>query len=54
MDSQSKLDLIAAGAILTMFLGVYALTLTRFGLVLIVGGALVVLLLMLKVLRKRP
>ena len=54
MDSQSKLDLIAAGAILTMFLGAYALTLSRLGLVLIVGGAVVMLLLMLQALRKRP
>ena len=54
MDNQSKLDLIAAGAILTMFLGAYGLTLSRLGLVLIVSGAVVMLLLMLKAVRKRP
>jgi hypothetical protein len=54
MDSQSKLDLIAAGAILSMFLGAYALTVSRMGLLLIVGGAAVMLVLMLRAVRNRP
>ena len=54
MESQSKLDLVAASAILVMFLGAYALTLSRLGLVLIVVGALVMFLLILKTLLKAP
>ena len=52
MESQSKLDLVAASAILIMFVGAYTLTLSRFGLILIIAGVLVMLLLMLKALRR--
>jgi hypothetical protein len=45
MDRQSKLDLAAAGAILIMFLGVYVLTISRFGLLMIAGGVVVMLFL---------
>jgi hypothetical protein len=53
MEGQSKLDLIAAGAILIMFLGTYVLTLSRLGLVLIIGGAIVMLLLILNIYLKQ-
>jgi hypothetical protein len=45
MDRQSKLDLAAAGAILVMFLGAYALTVSRWGLLLIVAGVVAMLFL---------
>ena len=53
MAGQSKLDLVAAGAILIMFLGAYTLTLSRLGVVLIIGGAIVMLLLILNTYRKQ-
>ena len=53
MEGQSKLDLVAAGAILIMFLGAYTLTLSRLGLVLIIAGAIVMLLLILNICRKQ-
>lgn len=54
MDRQLKLDLIAASAILAMFLGAYMLTVSRWGLLMIVGGGLVMLFLFLTVLRSEP
>ena len=53
MEGQSKLDLVAAGAIVIMFVGAYTLTLSRLGLVLIIGGAIVTLLLILNTYRKQ-
>lgn len=52
MVRQSKLDILAAGAILAMFLGAYTLTTSRLGLVLIMGGSIVMLLLILNTYRK--
>ena len=52
MEGHSKLDLVAAAAILIMFLGAYTLTVSRLGLVLIIGGA-IVLLLILTIYRQR-
>ena len=52
MEGHSKLDLVAAAAILIMFLGAYTLTFSRLGLVLIIGGA-IVLLLILTIYRQR-
>jgi hypothetical protein len=46
MDRQSKLDLAAAGAILVMFLGAYGLTVSRWGLLLIVAGVIAMLFLL--------
>ena len=54
MSSQSKLDLIAAGAISAMFLGAFALTVTRWGLMIVAAGVVVMLLLLLKSYRTRP
>lgn len=51
MDSQSKLDLIAGGAILVMFLGAYTLTVSRLGLLMIAGGIIVMLFLFVKTFR---
>ena len=51
MDSQSKLDLIAGGAILAMFMGAYMLTVSRWGLAIIIGGIVVMLVLYVKTLR---
>ena len=45
MDRQSKLDLAAAGAILVMFLGAYTLTISRLGLLMIVGSVVAMLVL---------
>jgi hypothetical protein len=53
MEGQSKPDLVAAGAIVAMFLGAYALTISRLGLVLIIGGAIAMLLLILNICRKQ-
>ena len=52
METRTKLDFVAVGAILIMFLGAYTLIFSRLGLVLIIAGALVMLLLMLNALRK--
>lgn len=54
MTRESKRDLAAAGAILTMFLGAFILPVSPFGLLLIAGGAMAMLLLMLNALRKDP
>jgi hypothetical protein len=51
MNSQSKLDLIAGGAILAMFMGAYMLTVSRWGLAIIIGGIVVMLVLYVKTLR---
>ena len=53
MDVQSKQDTLAASAILAMFLGAYTLTISRLGFILIVGGAIVLLLLILNTYRKQ-
>ena len=53
MDVQSKQDTLAASAILAMFLGAYTLTISRLGLVLIIGGAIVMLLLILNIYLKQ-
>jgi hypothetical protein len=53
MDRQSKLDMAAAGAILVMFIGAYALTIGRFGLLLIVGGIVAMLFLFSTAIRIR-
>lgn len=53
MEGQSKPDLVAAGAIFAMFLGAYTLTISRLGLVLIIGGAIAMLLLILNIYRKQ-
>ena len=52
MESLSKLDLIASGAILIMFVGAYTLTLSRFGLILIIASVLVMLFILLRALRE--
>lgn len=52
MNNQSKLDLIAGGAILTMFIGAFILSFTALGFVLIAGGAIVMLFLFLMLFRK--
>ena len=52
MNKQSKLDLIAGGAILAMFLGAFILSLSPLGFVLIAGGAIVMLILFLITFRK--
>jgi hypothetical protein len=54
MKRESKRDLAAAGAILTMFLGASILAVTMFGLVLIAGGAVAMLVFMFNALRKDP
>jgi hypothetical protein len=53
MDSQSKLDLVAGGAILIMFLGAFILIVSSLGLFMIAGGAVVMLFLFLKTLRRQ-
>jgi hypothetical protein len=53
MDRQSKLDLAAAGAILVMFIGAYALTISRLGLLLIVTGVVAMLFLFSTAIRTR-
>lgn len=52
MNNQSKLDLIAGGAILTMFIGAFILPLSAFGFVLIGAGAIAMLVLFLMLFRK--
>ena len=52
MNNQSKLDLIAGGAILTMFVGAFILSLSAFGFLLIGAGAIVMLFLFLMFFRK--
>lgn len=52
MHHQSKLDLIAGGAILTMFIGAFILPLSALGFVLIGAGAIVMLFLFLMLFRK--
>ncbi|HLO20867.1 MAG TPA: hypothetical protein VK192_10295 [Sphingomicrobium sp.] len=51
MDSQSKLDLVAGGAILLMLLGAFMLTISSLGLIMIAGAAILMLFLFLKILR---
>jgi hypothetical protein len=53
MDRQSKLDVAAAGAILVMFIGAYALTISRWGLLLIVAGVVAMLFLFSTAIRTR-
>ena len=48
VDNQTKRDLIAGGAILIMFLGAYALTISRLGLLMIASGGIVMLWLFAK------
>ncbi len=48
MNNQSKLDLIAGGAILVMFLGAFMLTVSALGLLMIAGSIIVMLFLFLK------
>ena len=52
MDSQSKRDLTAGTAILLMFLGAFILPFSALGLLLIGGGALLILTLILKAVRE--
>jgi len=52
MQHQSKLDLIAGGAILIMFIGAFILSLSPLGFVLIAAGAIVMLFLLLTLFRK--
>ena len=52
MERQSKLDLVAAGAIAMMFFGAFMLTVTPVALYLIAGGGLTVLLLVFATLRE--
>lgn len=52
MKNQARLDLIAAGAILVMFLGAFILSLSPLGFVLIAAGGIVMLVLFLMLLRK--
>ena len=51
MDTQSKRDLMAGGAILLMFLGAFLLSVSSLGLLLIGGGAVLIFTLILKVVR---
>lgn len=51
VDSQSKLDLVAGGAILLMLLGAFMLTISSLGLIMIAGAAILMLFLFLKILR---
>jgi uncharacterized membrane protein len=53
MDTQSKLDVIASIAILVMFVGAYVLTVSRFGIFMIAGGAIAMVFPMLKTFRTR-
>ena len=53
MDSQSRLDLIAGAAILVMFVGTYTLTVSRLGLLMIVGGMIVMQFLFAKTFRTK-
>jgi hypothetical protein len=53
MDSQSKRDLTAGGAILLMFLGAFILSVSSLGLLVIAGGALLILTLILKAVREQ-
>ena len=53
MMDQSKLDAAAAAGILAMFLGAFLLTISPLGLLVISGGAAVMLFLFLKIARKR-
>jgi hypothetical protein len=50
IDSQSKRDLTAGGAILLMFVGAFILPVSSLGLLPIIVGAFVILFLILKVL----
>lgn len=52
-DSQSRLDLIAGAAILVMFVGTYTLTVSRLGLLMIVGGMIVMQFLFAKTFRTK-
>ena len=52
MQSESKRDGIAAGAILMMFAGAFILSVSSLGLLPIAAGLVVMLLLILKALRK--
>lgn len=52
MNRQFKLDLIAGGAILVMFLGAFILSLSSLGFILITAGGIVMLVLFLMLLRK--
>lgn len=54
MNSQSKRDLTAAGAILLMFLGAFMLSFSSSALLLIGAGALLILMLIVKVVREQP
>ena len=53
MDIQSKQDLGAAGAIILMFLGAFLLPLSWVGLLLMGIGAVAIVLLIWKVLRRK-
>jgi hypothetical protein len=52
MDNQTRLDLTAAGALLAMLLGAFVMTVSSLGLVLMAGGAIVMLFLFLKTFRE--
>lgn len=52
MGNQSKRDVLVGGAILVMFLGAYILSVSALGLLLIGGGALLILTLILKAVRE--
>lgn len=53
MNSQSKRDLIASGAILLMFLGAFMLSFSSSALLLIGAGALLILALIVKAVREQ-
>jgi hypothetical protein len=52
MDNQSRRDLLVGGAIVVMFLGAFILPFSALGLLLIGGGALLILTLILKAVRE--
>ncbi|HWC56070.1 MAG TPA: hypothetical protein VG434_03775, partial [Sphingomicrobium sp.] len=52
MDNQSRRDLLVGGAIVVMFLGAFILPFNALGLLLIGGGALLILTLILKAVRE--
>ena len=54
MNSQMKEDLAAGTAVLIMFVGAFTLMVTSLGLLLIAAGAILILMLVLKALRKEP
>ena len=54
MNSQMKEDLAAGAAVLIMFVGAFTLMVTSLGLLLMAAGAILILMLVLKALRKEP